>query len=43
MPELSTATALELVDIESGHWPMFTQPKALAALIDEATKRSTRG
>ena len=40
VPELATANALELVDIESGHWPMFTQPKALAVLIDEATKRS---
>jgi pimeloyl-ACP methyl ester carboxylesterase len=39
VPELSDATALELVDIDSGHWPMFTQPAALAALIDEATKR----
>ena len=40
VPELATANALELVDLESGHWPMFTQPKALAVLIDEATKRS---
>ena len=39
VPELASATALELVDIESGHWPMFTQPKALAVLIDEATRR----
>ena len=39
VPELSAATALELVDIDSGHWPMFTQPAALAALLDEATKR----
>jgi len=39
VPELAAATRLELVDIESGHWPMFTQPKALAVLIDEATKR----
>lgn len=39
VPELSDATALELVDLDSGHWPMFTQPAALAALIDEATKR----
>lgn len=39
VPELASATRLELVDIESGHWPMFTQPKALAVLIDEATKR----
>lgn len=39
VPELADATKLELVDIESGHWPMFTQPKALAALIDEAARR----
>ena len=39
VPELASATALELVDLESGHWPMFTQPKALAALIDEAARR----
>jgi pimeloyl-ACP methyl ester carboxylesterase len=39
VPELADATALELVDLDSGHWPMFTQPAALAALIDEATRR----
>ena len=39
VPELADATALELVDLESGHWPMFTQPAALAALLDAATKR----
>jgi len=39
VPELSTANRLELVDIDSGHWPMFTRPKALAALIDQATTR----
>ena len=39
VPELADAKKLELVDIESGHWPMFTQPKALATLIDEAARR----
>ncbi|GAB3015879.1 esterase [Nocardioides flavus (ex Wang et al. 2016)] len=39
VPELSDATALELVDIDSGHWPMFTRPAELAALLDEATRR----
>ena len=39
VPELADAKRLELVDIESGHWPMFTQPKALATLIDEAARR----
>ena len=39
VPEFSTANALELVDLDSGHWPMFTQPAALAALLDDATRR----
>ena len=39
VPELADATALELVDLDSGHWPMFTQPAALAAVLDEAARR----
>ncbi len=39
VPELGAATALELVDLDSGHWPMFTQPAALARVIDEAARR----
>jgi pimeloyl-ACP methyl ester carboxylesterase len=39
VPELASANALEVVDIASGHWPMFTQPAALAALLDDATRR----
>ena len=39
IPELAKATASSFVDIDSGHWPMFTQPAALAALLDEATRR----
>lgn len=39
VPELASADALELVDLESGHWPMFTQPAALAGLLDDATRR----
>ena len=39
VPELADATALELVDLDSGHWPMFTQPAALAALLDDAARR----
>ena len=39
VPELADATALELVDLDSGHWPMFTQPAALAALLDDAAGR----
>jgi len=33
VPELAKATRLELVDIDSGHWPMFTKPKELARLL----------
>ena len=39
VPELADATALELVDLDSGHWPMFTRPAELAALIDAAARR----
>ena len=39
VPELADATALELVDLDSGHWPMFTRPAELAALIDGAARR----
>ena len=39
VPEFSTANRLELVDIDSGHWPMFTQPAALATLLDKASRR----
>ncbi len=41
VPELAEARALELVDIDSGHWPMFTQPAALAALLDVAARRES--
>ena len=36
VPELARARHLELVDIDSGHWPMHSQPAALAALLAEA-------
>ena len=39
IPELAKATSVDFVDIDSGHWPMFTQPAALAALVDEAARR----
>src|SRR5690606_36911424 len=32
LPELARASRLELVDIDSGHWPMFTRPAELARL-----------
>jgi pimeloyl-ACP methyl ester carboxylesterase len=37
VPELARAKYLELVDLDSGHWPMFTRPVELAHLLAEAT------
>ncbi|CAM3843764.1 alpha/beta fold hydrolase [Nocardioides zeicaulis] len=39
VPELAAATDLRLVDLDSGHWPMYTQPAALARVVDEAARR----
>jgi pimeloyl-ACP methyl ester carboxylesterase len=39
VPELAKAARLELVDIDSGHWPMFTRPTELARLLVEAGAR----
>jgi pimeloyl-ACP methyl ester carboxylesterase len=36
VPELSKARNVDYVDIDSGHWPMFTRPAELAALLAEA-------
>ncbi|MEV0897143.1 alpha/beta hydrolase [Actinoplanes sp. NPDC049802] len=33
MPELARAKHVELVDIDSGHWPMLTRPAALARIL----------
>lgn len=33
LPELAGAKHLDLVDIDSGHWPMLTKPAELASLI----------
>jgi pimeloyl-ACP methyl ester carboxylesterase len=38
-PELARAKHLELVDIDSGHWPMFTQPAELARILGELADR----
>jgi pimeloyl-ACP methyl ester carboxylesterase len=43
IPELARARSVDLVDIDSGHWPMFTQPEALAALLDEAARQPVTG
>jgi len=36
LPELAKAKHLELVDIDSGHWPMFSKPTELAQLLAAA-------
>lgn len=33
LPELAKAKNVEYVDIDSGHWPMFTKPVELARLL----------
>lgn len=35
VPELAKAKHLEFVDIDSGHWPMFSKPNELARLLSE--------
>ncbi len=36
VPELARAEHLDLVDIDSGHWPMLTRPAKLAGLLAAA-------
>jgi pimeloyl-ACP methyl ester carboxylesterase len=36
VPELAKASHVEYVDIDSGHWPMFTKPAELARLLAAA-------
>jgi pimeloyl-ACP methyl ester carboxylesterase len=38
VPELAKARYLDLVDIDSGHWPMLTQPAELARLLAAAAR-----
>ncbi|MFD7450190.1 alpha/beta fold hydrolase [Kitasatospora sp. NPDC059827] len=38
-PELARAEHVDFVDIDSGHWPMFTRPAELAHLLDDMTSR----
>lgn len=35
VPELAKARSVEYVDIDSGHWPMFTRPDELARILAE--------
>jgi pimeloyl-ACP methyl ester carboxylesterase len=39
LPELAKVKELDYVDIDSGHWPMFSQPAELARVIDGLTRR----
>jgi pimeloyl-ACP methyl ester carboxylesterase len=36
VPELARAKYVDLVDIDSGHWPMFTRPDELARILAAA-------
>jgi len=38
LAELAKAEHLQLADIDSGHWPMLTQPAELARLIADAAR-----
>jgi pimeloyl-ACP methyl ester carboxylesterase len=40
VPELAKSTNVSLVDIDSGHWPMFTAPAELARLLSQAAEES---
>lgn len=37
VPELARVKRLDLVDIDSGHWPMLTRPAELARILAEAS------
>lgn len=38
LPELSKAHDVSFVDIDSGHWPMFSQPSALAGVLSSLAR-----
>ncbi len=35
LPELARVKHVEMVDIDSGHWPMFTRPAELARILED--------
>lgn len=39
VPELARTADVRYLDIASGHWPMVTQPRTLARLLDETARR----
>ncbi len=42
LPELARAGAVSFVDIDSGHWPMLTEPVALARILHDIAASPTR-
>ncbi|PUB20287.1 pimeloyl-ACP methyl ester carboxylesterase [Promicromonospora sp. AC04] len=38
VPELARAKHVDLVDLDSGHWPMFSRPAELAAVLASAAE-----
>lgn len=41
LPELAAASALDYVDIDSGHWPMVSAPQELATILADLADRQT--
>jgi len=39
LPELAKVRDLDFVDIDSGHWPMFSKPKELGAILADLAER----
>ena len=42
VPELARARHVDLVDLDSGHWPMFSRPAELARLLAPSAKMTSR-
>ena len=40
LPELARAEDVELVDLDTGHWPMFSAPEELARVLAQAAERT---
>lgn len=38
VPEAAEVQHLDYVDIDSGHWPMFSAPEVLAGLLDDLAR-----
>ncbi|WNZ14838.1 alpha/beta hydrolase [Streptomyces sp. 11x1] len=43
VPELARVKHVDLVDIDSGHWPMITKPAELARILATAAEAATDG